>query len=624
MERNKSAAQEANDTTERTRIFDSEVDAGSDPLSSTVDLRIRHHCPQCAAELDLESDSIGSITSCRACGALLGSSAQQAPILIPSEIGHFRLLQEVGAGGFGIVWKALDTTLERHVAIKLPRRQVTDRSELDQFLHEAKIVARLRHPNIVRVHEVGVHEATESSHLAYIVSDFVDGTSLTQWRQDEPRSWKDIARLVALVAQTLQHAHDEGIVHLDLKPGNIMIDRDGRHCVMDFGLARKLSENWRHLVDGTVMGTPAYMPPEQALGEAHRIGESSDVYSLGVILYELLTGSLPFDGTFAEVMRAVVEQVPIPPRQRLRQVPADLDAICMKCLRKEPEKRYRSPRELGDELARFVYDEPIRTRVERGHERFLRTARKNPRLALTGALSALLLLLLLLAGWWAFLDERQDRLRLEDALAQASFSRQLFLQTDDFRKLSSELENAANDPALQGLLQRTRELADLQPLLATLALQTRTIPAGPSARRKLIEHPDRIPLQEWLNRKHESGSAQIFSWLLLDPHGIMLARSPSADAIGRDYAWRTYFHGGPRDLYPHEPVPSDNSGELTHITETHLSAVLVTEVTERHAAVISTPIQAHGKFLGVLGIMIDLNEGGAVSSTSASQARPIP
>ena len=253
-----------------------------------------------------------------------------------------------------------------------------------------------------------------------------------------------------------------------------------------------------------------------------------------------------------------------------------------------------------------MYDEPIRSRKVGWLERTWRTAQRNPWRALAAGVSGLLLVVMLLAGWWAFLDERQDRLRLEDALLQASYSRQLFLQTEDSRHLSEAVETAAADPELHRLLQALPQSPQLQALLQDLHAQTRSNPAADSQRREFIVHPERAKLQAWLDAKQTSGPKEAFSWMLLDRDGILVARSPEADAIGRDYTWRTYFHGGPRDLNPSEPLRRDTDGSLHHVQATHLSAVLLTEVTDRHATVISTPILVDHEFCGVLGIMIDL------------------
>jgi serine/threonine-protein kinase len=265
----------------------------------------------------------------------------------------------LGHGVVGVVYKALHQRLKRPVALKMLLAGCYARhDELERFRHEAVAVASLRHPNIVQVYDVG-----EAEGRPYFTMELVEGGSLAKKLEGTPYPARQAAILVATVAEAIQAAHQCGFVHRDLKPGNVLLTAQGTPKVTDFGLARRLEGGAGLTLTGTPMGTPSYMAPEHARGDKGAIGPATDVYALGAILYELLTGRPPFRGeTATATLQQVVADDPVPPGRLNPAVPRDLQTICLKCLDKEPQRRYASAQALADDLRRFDRGDTITAR----------------------------------------------------------------------------------------------------------------------------------------------------------------------------------------------------------------------------------------------------------------------
>ena len=265
--------------------------------------------------------------------------------ILPTRLGRYRVLAKIGQGGFGTVYKGYDEKLRRDVAIKVPHRhRVASASEADSYLAEARILARLDHPGIVPVYDVG---RTDDG-LCYLVSKLVEGSDLAKRMRQGRGSFADSVHTVIRVAEALHHAHHRGLIHRDIKPANILIDSDGQPVITDFGLAMREEDFVRR---GELAGTPAYMSPEQARCEGHRVDARTDIFSLGVVFYEVLTGQRPFAGNaVAEVLEQIKNAEPRAPRQLDVSIPKDLDRICLKALSKRMPDRYSTALDLAEDL----------------------------------------------------------------------------------------------------------------------------------------------------------------------------------------------------------------------------------------------------------------------------------
>jgi WD40 repeat protein/tRNA A-37 threonylcarbamoyl transferase component Bud32 len=332
-------------------------------------------CPQCEAAARALDDLSDPVLAAFRRSAQAGPVGNVSP---PSRVGEYEILGEIGRGGMGVVYQARHNQLHRTVALKmLLGGAFTDRDERARFRAEAEAVARLHHPNIVQIYEIGEYDGDAGLPRPYFTLELVDGGNLAGRLAGRPQPPRPVAAWLESVARAVHYAHERGIVHRDLKPSNILLTGEGQPKICDFGVAKLLTGSDLKTMSGTLIGTAEYMAPEQALGKTG-VGPAADIYALGAILYTALTGRPPFQGTSAfDTLDQVRSQEPVPPRRLSSQVPRDLDTICLKCLQKEPSKRYVSAQALADDLSRFLYDRPIEARRPSLAERLTRWVRHH-------------------------------------------------------------------------------------------------------------------------------------------------------------------------------------------------------------------------------------------------------
>jgi eukaryotic-like serine/threonine-protein kinase len=330
--------------------------------------------------------------------------------------GDYDLIEEIARGGMGVVFKARQRSLNRIVAVKvILGGRFAGKQLIQRFRGEVMAAALLQHPNIVAVLEVGMHQGQH-----FFSMNYVEGQNLAELLGNRPLPSQKAARYMQKIAEAIQYAHSQGILHRDLKPSNVLIDSaTDQPRVTDFGLAKHIHGESSLTLTGQVLGSPNFMPPEQASGNRGKVGKPSDVYGLGAILYYLLTARAPCQAESLEgIVTEVLQTETVSPRLLTPGVPADLETICLKCLEKEPARRYQTAQELADELGRFLQDKPIHARPVTSVARLWRRCRRNPALASLSAAIVVLGLVFAIGGPIAFyrIEHEKDRAERESAL----------------------------------------------------------------------------------------------------------------------------------------------------------------------------------------------------------------
>jgi hypothetical protein len=513
-------------------------------------------CPVCGAAVSLAPRADGGSES-----ATLPPASVEAPTLPPSPeaaalapnsaalvseraaVPGYEVLGELGRGGMGVVYKARHVGLNRLVALKMVLAGGhAGPEELARFRGEAEAVARLKHPNVVQVYDVG-----ESGGLPYFSLEFVEGGSLDRKLAGTPLPPNEAAALVETLARAMAAAHAAGLVHRDLKPANILLAPDGTPKVTDFGLAKKL-DSAGPTASGAVMGTPSYMAPEQAGGKSKEIGPLVDVYALGAILYECLTGRPPFKAaTPLDTILQVMSDEPVPPRRLNAGVPVDLETICLKCLHKEPPRRYESSAALADDLRRFAEGRPIVARPVGRVERAAKWVRRNPVVALLTATAALSLLVGAAVSVYFAVD----------AAAQARQAKQ---NEADAKQSEAEAKRARKDLAESNDRLLT---SAARSLLRPLALQAATNQPGPLAA------PEVESLWELAATPEEELRLRFIEEALRSPATTRQLKERRAyalqAAVGLDEARRGRVERLLGDLLGAEGVPAEQRVDLARI-----------------------------------------------------------
>ncbi len=458
-------------------------------------MALKTQCPQCGKSLHVRDEAVGKTVRCPGCRSAFqvdsvefqdsdtfgeGNEAKSTHVeggIVPNDakavsaigsLGRFQLREVVGRGGYGIVYRATDPLLDREVALKVVRFGPGEESRARRVMVEAKAAASLRHPNIVPVFEAGT-----ASHVCYIASELVRGESLHElikkvFASAAGLDYRRRTGWIRDLAEALDYAHGERIIHRDVKPHNILVGEQGRPQLTDFGLAKRIDDDATLTAADTLLGTPAYMSPEQARGRMQDVGPKSDQYSLGATFYELLTGKSPFEGNLAQVITDVINREPPRPRSLNSEIPADLETICLKAMAKEPDHRYPDCAAFAEDLRRWSEDEPILARRAGAVEQAARIARRNPAAALlVGVVIVLTLagLAAVTALWQQARANYREALRQEQIADQRREELQRTAERERMKTLEAE-EARRRAESLARELQSEKERAEENARLA--------------------------------------------------------------------------------------------------------------------------------------------------------------
>jgi serine/threonine-protein kinase len=488
--------------------------------------------------------------------------------------GNYEIQEEIGRGGMGVVYRAIHKDLRRPVALKMIRAgKFATEEDVKRFRSEAKAAASLSHANIVPIHDFGEHEGQ-----LYFTMELIQGRTLDRYGHDFRSDPDEAARLLAVVARAVHHAHQRRIIHRDLKPPNILIDNSGGPHVTDFGLAKQAESGEPRTESNVIIGTLAYMAPERLSEKVQPLTTSVDIWSLGVMLYELITGQEPFRGkTQTDTMDKIRKQDPASPRSINSEIPRDLEAITLKCLEKEPERRYGSALGLARDLERFLNREPIEARPVHRVVKVWSWCRRNP--AGAGLIGAALLLVLTLSLGATFTWTRQAAQRagiLEGLVYTARFAAENVRAR--FEEWGGAVTFAARDPELGRIMDKWDQSVGALP--------------DPSGLRTLLQGPDQLEIQKVCERLHQSsqGAPAYEDWFIIDRRGTLIARTPRPVHLGENFESRDYFQG----LAAH--LASKGAG-TAHISTAFLASV------DLHAKfVFCRPIESEGRFLGMIAM----------------------
>ena len=415
----------------------------------------QHSCGACLLETVLGPDEpVAGVDLSAVASAKADDPGRASPMLM--DFGDYELLEQIGRGGQGVVFRARQKSLNRIVALKvIGLGQWASKAHLKRFRLEAEAAARLEHPGIVPIHEVG-----ERDGQCYFSMKFIEGGQLDEVVKHKPMSIRQAVELITKVARTVHYAHEHGILHRDIKPGNILLDQKGEPHLTDFGLARLVESESTVTRTLEVLGTPSYMAPEQAVGNNAAVGSVTDVYGLGAVLYQLLTAQPPFaGGTTYETIRLLCDTEPRNPRALNPKIDRDLSTICLKCLEKDPKRRYASALALAEDLKRWLNHEPIAARRTGPVARGRKWVRRNP----TSALLAASVMALAAAAGWIVWKSELIRQPITTGIAVLPFE-----------NLSEQNESAAFVDGVQDdILTKLAKVADLKVISRTSVMDYR-------------------------------------------------------------------------------------------------------------------------------------------------------